>query len=44
MASEEIDDVSAGSTDGPEDVKRAESLDAVPLTSIDVLLEILEWP
>ena len=38
MVSEEINDVSAGSTDGPEDVERAELVDGVPLTSIDASL------
>ena len=38
VVSEEIDDMSAGSTDGPEYVERAELLDGVPLTSIDASL------
>ena len=35
MVLEEIDDVSAGSADGPVDVERAELVDGIPLTSID---------
>ena len=38
MVSEEIDDVSAGSADGPVDVERAELVDGILLTSIDASL------
>ena len=38
VVSEEKDDMSAGSTDGPVDIERAELLDGVPLTSIDASL------
>ena len=38
VVSEEMDDVSAGSTDEPEDIERAELLDGVPLTLIDASL------